>query len=268
MFVCSTSRKHEAMQRELVRTVTSLTALAVLLMGTARAQTMTMTADGRCFYPFAYWRAGSPSMLPSFEVGQVFWSVCLAHAVVGRAAAPDDLKLAGSDHTIRPGDLLMTRWPGKPGEAPVVRRLIAVPGDRVRVTRGVVRLNGVDVARERQPDWPDTEYGVRVSFQRWRETLPDGATYDVVRHPNRELGAIDNTGEVVVPPGSLYVLGDNRDNSLDTRLPEFGFVRYRDVIGVVAQGDPGLEHAVADELKRQGLSGRVLVPPHQGGRAG
>ena len=198
-------------------------------------------------------------MLPTFDVGDVFWSVCLSHAVQGSVKMPNSLDLAASNHKIRPGDVLITRWPGRPAHAPLLKRLIGMPGDRVRIRRGVLSLNGADVINERQADWAKTEEGVSVLFQRWRETLPNGATYDIVFHPNAQGGAIENTEEMVVPPDSMFVLGDNRGNAVDTRLSIFGFVRFSDIIGIAAEGDTALKHAV-EKVIWEKLFGKTLLP--------
>lgn len=247
------------MTRKCFHTVLVLALFAGFLSNKARAQITSTTPDGKCRYPVANWRTGSQSMLPTFDVGDVFWSICLSHAVQGSVKAPSSLDLAVSDHQIRPGDVLITHWPGRPSNAPLIKRLIGMPGDRVRIRRGILSLNGTDVINKRQADWAKTEEGVSVLFQRWRETLPDGAAYDIVFHPNARAGAIEDTEEVVVPPDSMFVLGDNRDNSVDTRLSIFGFVRFSDVIGVVSQDDLPLEHVVEKLLWEQ-LVGKTLLP--------
>jgi len=243
---------------KLFSAVAALTTLAGFLH-TAEAQTTSTTPDGKCRYAVANWTTGSVSMLPTFDVGDVFWSICLSHAVHGRVDAPNSLDLAASAHNIRPGDILITHWPGRRGYSPLIKRLIAVPGDRVRVTRGVISLNGADVARERRPDWRGAESGASVVLEQWREALPNGASYDVVFHPNAGISPAENTKEFIVPPGSLFVLGNNRDNAVDTRFSVFGFLRFSDVVAVAAHGNSELERAVNQVILRQ-LVGTSLLP--------
>jgi len=126
---------------------------------------------------------------------------------------------------IRPCDVVVFRKPGLAREAEVdyVKRAIALPGDRVGYVGGRLRLNGKFVARE--------QVGSDAEGTTYRETLPSGCSY-LIRE-RYDDGPLDNTGESTVPPDSFYALGDNRDDSMDSRVLSFGPIPFNNYRGRV-----------------------------------
>jgi signal peptidase I len=111
-----------------------------------------------------------------------------------------------------------------------IKRVAGLPGDRVQLMNGVLSLNGEPAKRERLADFtvPDAfERGAPA--KRWRETLPNGAGYEVIQIA--ENSPQSNTNVFEVPPGYFFALGDNRDNSLDSRFASFGFVPLDNLVG-------------------------------------
>ena len=123
----------------------------------------------------------------------------------------------------RRGDVIVFKLP-RDDTTDYVKRLIGLPGDRVQVVHGVVWLNGRPLAQTPLGLTQDPDNPARI-VTRVRETLPDGRNYLTFHEDHDHEG--ENTGVYVVPEGQYFFLGDNRDNSADSRWPKevgVGFV--------------------------------------------
>lgn len=126
------------------------------------------------------------------------------------------------------GDIAVFKLPSNT-KIDYIKRVIGLPGDRIQMITGVLHINGTAVKREQKesitnPDVTELNQPVEV----YEETLPNGVTYKTLDvSPN---GVGDETREFVVPEGHYFMMGDNRDNSVDSRF-NVGFVPFENFIG-------------------------------------
>jgi signal peptidase I len=131
----------------------------------------------------------------------------------------------------RRGDIAVFKLP-KDNATDYIKRVIGLPGDRVQVVDGTLQINGKPVQRERIADFrTEDPFGRVVEVARYRETLPEGASYAVIERDG-DRGFWDNTPVYMVPPGHYFMMGDNRDNSTDSRdEASVGYVPYENFVG-------------------------------------
>ncbi len=126
------------------------------------------------------------------------------------------------------GDVVVFKLPPNPS-LDYIKRVVGMPGDTIQMIDGVLYINGDPVQRElvgqiENPDITEMERPVDV----WRETLPNGVSYDTLDLTPNSVG--DNTREFQVPEGHYFMMGDNRDNSTDSRF-SVGFVPHDHLVG-------------------------------------
>ncbi|WP_068083012.1 signal peptidase I [Polycladidibacter stylochi] len=128
------------------------------------------------------------------------------------------------------GDIAVFKLPTD-NSTDYIKRVIGLPGDEIQVKNSRLYINGKLVERKRIDDFVETTpRGTKISIPRYVETLPNGVSYETLdATPN---GALDNTGVYHVPEGHYFMMGDNRDNSQDSRVMEqVGFVPLKNFVG-------------------------------------
>ncbi|PWR21403.1 signal peptidase I [Zavarzinia aquatilis] len=169
----------------------------------------------------------SGSMRPTLEIGDYLFVSKYSYGY-SRYSLPLGLDLFEGrvlEQPVTRGDVVVFR---KPGDTNIdyIKRIVGLPGDRIRMADGVLIINDVPVPRVRIEDYIDNmpNGGVR-RIEQYRETLPNGVTY--ITFNEITGGSADNTGTYEVPPGHYFAMGDNRDDSSDSRIkPEYGGVGF------------------------------------------
>ena len=178
---------------------------------------------------FAYepFNIPSKSMVPTLLVGDYLFVSKLSYGY-SRYSLPFGLPLfegrIWEDQPER-GDVAVFKLPSD-NSTDYIKRVIGLPGDTVQMIGGILHINGQAVERERIADYRDPD--TNAVYTQYIETLPNG-----VRHPILEEGdgrAYDETPPFKVPEGHYFMMGDNRDNSLDSRAA-VGFVPAENLIG-------------------------------------
>lgn len=180
---------------------------------------------------FQAFNSPSQSMAPTLLVGDHFLASKYAYGY-GPYSLPFPL-LSGRIFGSEParGDVVAFR--NLRGEsADYVKRVVGLPGDRIQMKQGLLYINGVPVERQRLADFTGSDAcgTVGAAVKRWRETLPNGVSHETLDCIDN--GYYDGTDVYAVPDGHYFMLGDNRDNSTDSRvLNAMGYVPLENIIG-------------------------------------
>ena len=181
----------------------------------AYALLIAMAIRTLAFEPFS---VPSESMMPTLLVGDYFFVSKYPYGYSKNSMPFSPPLFSGRILGREParGDVIVFRR-GQGDKTDFVKRLIGLPGDRIQMKEGALYINDVAVPRQVVPEpFLDSRGDKYVVY---RETLPNGVTYLTL---DRQTTAQDNTSVYTVEAGHYFMMGDNRDNSHDSRFSDFG----------------------------------------------
>ena len=188
-----------------------------------------------CIRSFAYepFSIPSGSMIPTLLVGDYLFVSKFSYGY-SHFSLPLSLKLfPGRVLFSEPerGDVAVFRLPTDT-DKDYIKRLVGLPGDTIQVVNGILNVNGTAVKRERIKDYQiDNGFGSMRRITQYLEIFPNGRQHFIIEEQGDE-GASDNTPIYKVPKGHYFAMGDNRDNSSDSRfLNRVGFIPRENLIG-------------------------------------
>ena len=126
------------------------------------------------------------------------------------------------------GDVVVFRLPNNPS-INYIKRLIGLPGDQIKVEDGVLYINDEKVKKSYAGIFNDPDSGIEIKIEKFSENLPEGKIITIL---DQTTSPQDNTGIYTVPAGHYFMMGDNRDNSQDSRfLDHVGYVPEENLVG-------------------------------------
>lgn len=127
------------------------------------------------------------------------------------------------------GDVVVFKLP-RDDSQDYIKRVIGLPGDKIQMIGGILHINGKPI-----PKTPAGEFIEDVNeapVAQFQETLPNGVKYlSLDANPHNGRSYTDNTDVYTVPKGHYFMMGDNRDNSSDSRDPDVSFVPFENLVG-------------------------------------
>ncbi|AWZ02428.1 signal peptidase I [Rhodobiaceae bacterium] len=204
--------------KELIKTL-SFTLLAVFIMRTAA---------------FATYYIPTESMVPTLEVGDRLavtkWDYGYSrHSLpfgIGHYLPESDSRLFGA--LPERGDIIVFDHPLQPG-TDMIKRVVGLPGETTELRRGRLIINGTMVPRTKIEDYAYADQqGREIRVRIFNEALPN---MDHIIIERSDRGSADDTPVYRVPDGHVFMMGDNRDNSADSRVPSLSFVPLENLIG-------------------------------------
>ncbi len=227
--------------RDLARTVYDVAVTALWAVALA------LVIRTFAFEPF---RIPSESMLPGLWVGDYLfvskYSYGYSRYSFPFGASPSHWNPFRFEGRILPGapargDVVVFRQPIDPTKD-YIKRVVGLPGDRIQMKNRVLHINGRPLERRKLGSGESAEVDGGLGepshpsdgqfLEAFRETMPEGRSYIVWHRRGSEESLVNNTEEYAVPPGHYFMMGDNRDNSTDSRtLAAVGHVPAQNLVG-------------------------------------
>ena len=178
----------------------------------------------------------SGSMIPTLLVGDYLFVSKFSYGY-SRYSLPFGLPLFSGRilaHSPLRGDVAVFKLPTDPS-TDYIKRIVGLPGDHIQMRRGQLYINDQQVPRRPAEDFVYEEGGSMVLLHQFVESLPRGPGEPPLDHVIIKLGdngPLDDTPVYDVPPGHFFAMGDNRDNSQDSRvLSAVGYIPAENLVG-------------------------------------
>ena len=180
----------------------------------------------------------SGSMEPTLQIGDELLATKYPYGY-SSASLPVFVTLPETERLLgalpQRGDVVVFRWPGDRSQI-WVKRVVGLPGDRIAMREGRLWINGAPVGIKADGSGQaEAEDGSLQPVARFIETLPGDREHTIFKRD--AFGMFDTMQEITLPPGRLFVMGDNRDNSADSRVPldagGVGLLPVSDLVGRV-----------------------------------
>ena len=172
----------------------------------------------------------SGSMIPTLKVGDYLFVSKFSYGYSRYSfpfgAVPFSGRVLGGEP--ERGDVVVFKQPRNESVA-FIKRVVGLPGDEIAVKRGILHINGVAVDRQHADVGTATDGFSVMKYDDYIETLPEGTTHRI--REVTDAGSLDNTRIYTVPEGHYFMMGDNRDNSNDSRTASVGLVPFENLIG-------------------------------------
>ena len=173
-------------------------------------------------------------MMPTLQVGDYLFVSKFPYGY-SRYSFYSLIPISGRIFPVEPkrGDIVVFKLP-RDNSTDYIKRVIGLPGDEITVRGGVLFINGKEVPRRRIADFVTREDGGPPRpIPAYEETLPNGVKYTILQAGTN--GPLGNVGRYKVPEGKYFMMGDDRDNSNDSRaLLGVGYVPFENLIGRAA----------------------------------
>lgn len=185
-------------------------------------------------FAFAQVFIPSESMVPTLEVGDRLITDKTAYGWSRYSMLVDPhVSFPGADGRIlgalpARGDIVTFTHPHS-GET-LIKRVIGLPGDRIALKDGRLFINGKLIERDFKGEYSYRQYrGGSITVRLYDERLPGGTVHEIIERSDHDYA--DTMAEVTVPAEHFFAMGDNRDNSSDSRFAELGFVPVENIQG-------------------------------------
>lgn len=175
----------------------------------------------------------SGSMVPTFLVGDYLFvsKYSYGYSRFSMPMAPNIFNGRILGRVPTRGDVVVFKFPHDTG-IDYIKRVIGLPGDKIQVKAGQLYINGTMAPRKLVGEYVESEEGRRTIATQYIETLPNGVQHPILKE--QDVGFMNNTPEFQVPANHVFVMGDNRDNSSDSRVMDatgVGYVPLENLVG-------------------------------------